>query len=182
MWWILYIESAFFGVFWYNLGMNIFEKVFRALSDAGVKYLVVGGVAVNLHGHARFTGDLDLVVFLDGENLSKMDKAMKEMGYVERLPISLTSLGDKKQVKEWVKKKNFKAFTYFPLNENPLQVDIIIDESLQFEKIAKDCVVKKIGDLDIPVISINGLIEMKKKASRSKDLEDIQMLDNLGKL
>lgn len=38
--------------------------VFKALDDAGVRFLVAGGVAVNLHGYARMTQDLDLVVEL----------------------------------------------------------------------------------------------------------------------
>ncbi|MDP2642250.1 MAG: nucleotidyl transferase AbiEii/AbiGii toxin family protein [Candidatus Peregrinibacteria bacterium] len=162
--------------------MNVFEKVFKALNKAKVEYLVVGGVAVTLHGYARFTGDLDFVVFLERANLERMDKAVKKMGYTERLPISLVSLGDKKQVQKWVKEKNLKAFSYFPSNENPLQIDIIISESLKFEEIAKNKVLKKVGDLEIPVVSLKDLIKMKKKASRSQDLIDIEMLDNISKL
>jgi len=48
-----------------------FEPVLKGLSDAGVRYLVVGGVAVVLHGHLRTTGDLDLVVELSPENLAR---------------------------------------------------------------------------------------------------------------
>ena len=45
--------------------MNLFEKVFRELNKTRVKYLVVGGVAVNLYGYLRFTGDLDLLLLLN---------------------------------------------------------------------------------------------------------------------
>jgi len=46
------------------LGVAIFAPVFEALNGARVRYVVVGGVAVVLHGHARLTTDLDLVVDL----------------------------------------------------------------------------------------------------------------------
>lgn len=53
----------------YNKRMNLFEKVFRELNKAKVKYLVVGGVAVNLYGYLRFTGDLDLLILLNEEKI-----------------------------------------------------------------------------------------------------------------
>lgn len=40
------------------------ESVLKALNDSGVRYLVVGGIAVVMHGHLRTTADLDLVVDL----------------------------------------------------------------------------------------------------------------------
>jgi predicted nucleotidyltransferase len=42
----------------------VFEPLFKALNDAGIRYVVVGGLAVVLHGHARLTADVDLVVDL----------------------------------------------------------------------------------------------------------------------
>lgn len=39
--------------------MNIYANIFKNLNDAGIKYLVVGGIAVNLYGYKRFTADMD---------------------------------------------------------------------------------------------------------------------------
>ena len=44
--------------------MSVYDDVFRSLTAAGVSFVVVGGVAVVLHGHARMTVDLDLVIDL----------------------------------------------------------------------------------------------------------------------
>jgi hypothetical protein len=46
--------------------------LFAALGQAQARYLVVGGVAVVLHGHPRFTADLDLVVALDPDNVRRV--------------------------------------------------------------------------------------------------------------
>jgi len=159
--------------------MNLYEKIFKSLNKEGIKYIVVGGVAVNLHGYMRFTGDLDLLVMLDDENLNKMDKLMQKMGYTERLPIPVLSLQNTHQVKKWLKEKNMKAYSFIPPKDNPLQIDIVIEESLKFEKIASKKIIKKIEDVSIPVVSIEDLIKMKKKSDRPQDIIDIKALNNL---
>lgn len=161
--------------------MNPFERIFRALNKAHVKYMVVGGVAVNLYGFMRFTGDIDLVVLLNEANLAKIECVMHRLGYSERLPISLMDLGNKKQVRTWIREKNLKAFTFTPPYQDKdfLQLDIVIEESLHFEKIALDKTEKRLGSIKIPVISIFDLIKMKKKAHRARDLEDLKVLLDL---
>lgn len=47
--------------------MSIYEPIFSRLNEQGGRYLVVGGLAVVLHGHARLTVDLDRVVDLAPE-------------------------------------------------------------------------------------------------------------------
>ena len=138
--------------------MNLFEKVFRELNKAKVKYLVVGGVAVNLYGYLRFTGDLDLLVLLNEKNLQKIDKVMKKMRYSERLPVSIMDLWNRKQVMKWLKEKNLKAYTFNPPKNNLLQIDIIIEDSLKFATYNKQKNIKKMGALEIPVVSIKDII------------------------
>lgn len=162
--------------------MNLFERVFRELNNAKVQYLVVGGVAVNLHGYVRFTGDLDLLLFLDHKNLEKMDRAMKKLKYSERLPVSIFALSDEKQVKTWLKEKNLQAFTFNPPKGNLLQIDIILEDSLKFNSFNKKKTIKTIGNLHIPVVSIKDIIKMKKKANREKDMLDINVIKHLSEL
>jgi len=162
--------------------MNLFEKVFKALNKEKVQYLVVGGVAVNLYGYVRFTGDLDLLLLLDPENLKKMHKVMKGLGYYERLPVSVKDLGDRKKVELWTKTKNLKAFTFCPPKDNPLQIDVVMDESLRFDKLVKKSVKKSFDNVTIPVVSVDDLIRMKKVAGREKDLADIEFILRLKDL
>ncbi len=82
--------------------MGHFAEVFKELNLKKVKYLVGGGVAVNLYGFARFTGDIDILLLLENENLSKMYKVIEKLKYIERLPVSIMSLVDKTKVKKWL--------------------------------------------------------------------------------
>ena len=63
---------------------NIFNEGFRnfisALNNNGVKYILVGGFAVILHGHARVTGDMDVWIESREENYISLVKAFKEFG------------------------------------------------------------------------------------------------------
>lgn len=159
-----------------------FEQVFKALSKQGVKYLVVGGVAVNMYGYTRFTGDIDILLALDPDNLARIDKVMKEMNFIERLPINIKELGDTKKLDSFVKEKELKAYTYIS-NDNPnVSLDVIVDESLEFGKFYKDRSEIKVWDIKLPVIAIDDLIEMKKIAGRDSDLVDVKALIELKDL
>lgn len=61
---------------------NIFQDDFRdfiqALNNHNVKYIVVGGFAVILHGHARVTGDMDIWVERTSDNYKKLKRAFFE--------------------------------------------------------------------------------------------------------
>ena len=48
-----------------------YEEIIRKFNNAGVRYAIVCGVAVNLHGHIRMTADLDIVLELEDNNLAK---------------------------------------------------------------------------------------------------------------
>lgn len=162
--------------------MTVFEKVLGALNKAKVQYLVIGGVAVNLHGYVRFTGDLDLLLLLNKKNLARIDGVMKRLKYSERLPVSIMELDDVKKVQKWMKEKNLKAYTFNPPRGNLLQIDIIINESLKFEEFYKRKLIKTMGKIKIPVVSINDIIGMKKRAKRDKDLMDLKVLKYLSEI
>lgn len=161
--------------------MGPFEKIFRELNKEKVKYLIVGGVAVNIHGYLRFTGDIDILLLLEEQNLDKIDRVMKKLGYAERLPVSVKSLNDHKLVRKWLKEKNMKAFSYFFAKGVGLMIDILVEESLKFDKVYKHSVKKYFDNVMVPVISIDYLIKMKRKAGRDKDLIDLEALIELKK-
>lgn len=156
--------------------MNLYQEVFTKLDDAKIKYLLVGGVAVNLYGYNRFTGDIDILLALNEGNLQDLDDLMHEMGYVERQPISVKELGNPKKLENFIIEKGLKAFTFISNSKPQLDIDIIIEESLEFDKYNKRKTIIEIWGLKLPMISIDDLITMKKNAGRDKDKIDLEAL------
>ena len=158
---------------------NPYHEIFREFEKTGVQYVIVGGIAVNLHGYSRFTGDLDVILALNEENLEKVSKIMKKLGYTERLPIDVKDLAKEDQVRNWLEKKNMTAYAYVSYRLPQLSLDIIVSHSLRFDEFEGRKDLKRSWGMALPVISINDLIGMKREANREKDMADI---DNLLEL
>jgi hypothetical protein len=60
--------------------VSVFESIFEELNNEGVRYVVVGGLAAVLHGHARLTVDVDLIVDLTPEEAARTVSALVSMG------------------------------------------------------------------------------------------------------
>lgn len=58
-----------------------FKEFIQSLNDNGVRYLVVGGYAVALHGYPLYTKDIDIWVEMTAENASKIKKALDQFGF-----------------------------------------------------------------------------------------------------
>lgn len=157
--------------------MNPYRAIFQALNEAGIRYLVVGGVAVNLHGYRRFTADIDILLALDVENLEKMTVLMRDMGYIERLPITLRVLSDAGQVQKFLTEKGMTAYTFLSNTHERVDIDILAAASLQFQTFDERKVLLDIDEgVKVPVLSVQDLLEMKKGANRQKDVEDVAAL------
>ena len=85
-------------------------EFFKALEKESVRYLVVGGVAVNLHGAERMTSDVDLMLALDAENLNRFLIAVRPFGFKPIIPASLEQLLDPQTLDGWIREKNMLAF------------------------------------------------------------------------
>jgi len=162
--------------------MNIYAEIFKAFNGAKIEYLIVGGVAVNLYGYNRFTGDIDILLALDKNNLEKMEKLMHKLGYSPRLPVEIHELQDTAKLKGWIKEKGLKAYTFINNKRPQLDIDILVEESLVFEKQFKKRTKIKVWDMQLPVISLGNLISMKKKTNRQKDIDDVKALLELKNL
>jgi len=161
--------------------MIIYEEVLRAFQTQKVRYILVGGIAVNLLGSLRSTADMDILVEMSDGNLKKVISVLKKNGYNIKQPVDPMDLADRKTREYWIKKKHMKAFNFY--KDGMLkEVDIIIDTPVSFEDAKKDILKVRSGDITIPVISIDNLIKMKKKTGRSVDKFDIEALRKIKKL
>jgi predicted nucleotidyltransferase len=161
--------------------MIFYEEIFRAFQKQKVKYVLVGGVAVNLLGAMRNTADLDILVEMSDDNLKKIVQILKKQGYKVKQPVDPMKITNKKTREDWIKNKHMKAFNFYKEDELK-EVDIIIDSPVSFDEAEKSTLRIKVDDLMLPVISIDNLIMMKRKTGRAVDKLDIEELEKIKKL
>ena len=58
-----------------------FKEFVQSLNDNEVRYLVIRGYAVALHGHPRYTKDIDIWVEMTPENANRMVAALNDFGF-----------------------------------------------------------------------------------------------------
>jgi hypothetical protein len=155
------------------------ETIFRALERARVRYLVVGGVAVVLHGHPRFTADL--VLALDAVNLRDALRALGELGYAPRAPVAAHEFADPRRRAEWARDKGMTVFSLASPTHPTTEVDLFIEEPFPFEDGYSRAVWADLGDTRVPVASIADLVAMKRRAGRPQDLEDARILEEIAR-
>lgn len=152
-----------------------FEKIFKTLNENNVKYLVIGGAAVNLHGYVRVTHDLDLFIALDESNIKKFATTMKTLNFKPKVPVEIEELGDIEKRQKWVKEKDMKVFSLYGIDTDDI-IDIMIMDYLQFNESYKEKKVVKIKDIEVPLASIKDIIKLKEIAGRAKDIIDLKVL------
>jgi hypothetical protein len=157
----------------------LYEELFRRLAAERIRYVVVGGVALVLHGVVRFTADLDLMVALDHKNLWTFLEAMEGLGYSPKLPLRAEDLANPRLRADWKEMRGMQVFTFYHPQRPMELVDVFIDEPVDFAAVERDSQIFKARDVEIPVISIPHLKQLKALSGRPQDLADIQALEDL---
>lgn len=155
------------------------ERIFEALELAKVRYLVVGGVAVVLHGHLRMTAALDLVVKLDDANATRAIEALGTLGFRARAPVSALGFGDAGVRRSWIEEKGLTVFSLWSPEVPGTEIDLFVAEPFDFEDVDSRAVVADLGGVTARVVSRTDLIRMKRRAGRPKDLDDAAVLESL---
>lgn len=155
------------------------RQIFSALNAAQVDYVVVGGLAVVLHGYLRATADLDLVIGLSADNAGRGMRALASIGLQPRLPVAIEEFADEEKRLDWRDNRNMLVFQLWD-PANPLRsVDVFVDEPIGFADLMADAVVKNMDGLKVRIASIPHLIEMKRRSGRPRDLDDIDKLQQI---
>lgn len=149
---------------------NIFNADFRDFLEAlhrwQVRYILVGGYSVILHGYSRTTGDMDIWVEKTQLNYNKLADAFYEFGMPT---FDMTP-------ENFLNNPNFDVFTF---GRQPVAIDIItaikgLDFSTAFNQ-AKDV---DIEGVVIRLINYNDLLAAKRAAGRPRDINDLNNLTN----
>lgn len=156
------------------------EWVLTALEGASVRYLVVGGVAVVLHGYLRTTLDLDLVLQLDRDNLERALNAFAGLGFRPQAPVPLSSFADPQNRETWFREKNMTVFSLWHPDHPGFAVDLFIQEPFDFGAVYLRALRVPLQGVQVTVVSRDDLVAMKRAAGRTRDLDDIEALSGLS--
>jgi predicted nucleotidyltransferase len=155
------------------------EETLLLLSRAGVRFIVVGGVAVVLHGFLRLTADLDLVLDLDEENVLRAMNALESAGFVPRAPVKLSDFATAEVRRRWIDEKNLQVFSLWSSDRPGFEVDLFVEEPFDFNEAWSSAEAIVVQGAEVRIVSIDHLIAMKRTAGRPHDLEDIAALETL---
>jgi len=161
--------------------MAIFEPLFEALNNGGIRYVVVGGVAVVLHGHPRMTVDVDLVVDLAEMEARKTVDVLLGMGLQSRAPIDPRDFARRDVREAWIRDRGMTVLSLFDPSNPLLVVDLFADYPVSFEELWAHAVQVKLSKTTVRIASIPDLIRIKRMAGRPKDKDDIEQLQAIEK-
>ncbi len=157
------------------------EALVRALNDADVPFIVVGGLAVNAHGYGRFTQDVDLVVRLEPVHVLRLFGALSGLGYRPLVPVTAEGFADPGQRAHWVAEKGMTVLNFHSDAHQETPVDIFATEPFDFQVEHARALLVEVGPgLPMRVLNRNSLISLKRAAGRLQDLADVAELEQLG--
>ena len=152
--------------------MDIYNDEFLSLTSIfeknQVKYLVIGGFAVNRYGYKRTTGDLDIYLKDTKENRQNLIAALEEIGYGR-----FDMLMDVPIVAGYCE----------ILMDNGMYADLMTEvkglKQVDFEEHFSMATVDIVNEIPVRFLHFNHLIDNKKATGRSKDLLDIEELEKI---
>jgi len=154
--------------------MNIFLESHKNLLErfikANVKFLIIGGYAVNYYGYNRTTGDLDIWIKPDNFNKKKLIHVLEEIGF-------------SKDGLQTLNRSNFENVFVFHIWEKPFRVDFLTHISgIDFNKAFSVKEMVLIQDLELPMIDFEHLVLSKMTTNRLRDKADVEELQKIARI
>ena len=138
-----------------------FRELLESFNRHEVRYLLIGGYAVGLHGYPRSTTDIDIAVADDRQNAERIVSALAEFGFTSDVSPELFTRKDSLVV----------------MGVEPVAVDILnYLNGLNFDESYSSRRVIRVEDIDVSVLSLEDLIRNKEETGRLKDLADVEEL------
>jgi nucleotidyltransferase DUF2204 len=154
--------------------MSIFNSDFieyiELLNKHKVAYVLVGGMAVNLHGYRRTTGDMDIFVDTTPKNHLKLRKVHLDFGM---------HMGEMELVENFLNTSKYDVFTF---GTSPIQIDLLTAcKGIDFNEAIKNGIQVEIkNNLKVSVVDYRSLIITKRASNRLRDQADIQELEKVN--
>jgi hypothetical protein len=156
-------------------------RIFKTLQDFKVRYLLCGGLAVNLYGIPRMTADIDLLLDFEEKNLEIFENAIRKLNYEKRLPVPIKNFLNMDDRKKAIQEKNLVAYSYYSQVTGFMDLDVLLDVPMAFEQLWEKKEVRVADNTEIFMVSVKHLIELKEYANRIQDQNDVFLLSKLLK-
>lgn len=142
-------------------------SLFKALREEGVRYVLVGGVAMILHGRARATRDVDLFVSPDAKNVERLRRALRKVTGDDHVD----------EIRAEDLSGEFPAIQYVS-PDGTLVIDIIsrLGEAFAYDDIAFE--EAEVGETVVRVATPEMLFRMKRGTLRDVDRMDASWLQS----
>jgi hypothetical protein len=145
------------------------ERILRALAEHEVDYVLIGGLAVQTHGHVRTTNDADLIPAPDPANLRRLAAALRE------LEARVLNPGEEGRA---IDAKMLPRATIWQFATKDGGIDVMheVPGGRSFKELSKHSLNVQLGDIEVPVVGLDDLIQMKLARGRPVDLADVAAL------
>lgn len=154
-------------------------ELIQCLSDEHIQYVLVGGLAVQLHGFLRATFDIDLVLAMNSTNLARFIAVAKRHGLVPAIPVPIDSLANPDLIDQWHREKGMLAFSLREPQAGGSVVDVLVRPDVPFERLMANAIMGELSGRRVPIASIPDLLAMKRAAGRPKDMLDVIALEKI---
>lgn len=151
------------------------RDIFTVLNSFGVEYVVIGGIAQTLRGVVIRTDDVDICPRRSFENLGRLARALREIEAREWDP----HRGEEVE-RNW-SVEILQVDNLWILRTKYGGLDLLFKPagSGGYDTLSQDADIMEVGDLEVPVVSVDALIEMKEATGRPKDREHLSFLYRL---
>lgn len=142
-----------------------FQEFIELLAKNNVRYLIVGGYAVGLHGFPRYTGDIDDFIAVSEENARMVFKTFADFGFGD-LGLTESDFLEEEIVVE--------------IGREPLKIQVLTGiDGVTFEECWNERIEVRLSGSKVPFIGIESLLRNKEASSRAKDKIDLEELKRI---
>jgi hypothetical protein len=145
------------------------ERILRALAEHGVEYVLIGGLAVQTHGHVRTTNDADLIPAPDPANLERLAAALRALDARVLNPGEEDTVVDAKMLPR-------ATIWQFVTRDGGIDVMHEVPGGRPYGELSDRALHVPLGDIDVPVVDLDDLIQMKLARGRPVDIADVAAL------
>lgn len=155
-------------------------RILHQLDEHRVRYVVIGGLAVQAHGHPRTTQDIDVIVAVDSDNAHALSSALQALGAQLRgVDADLAGI-DPLDPDVLATGANFTLTTDHGWLD--LFAPDLVPGAPSFQELQDDALEVELRGLHVPVASLQHLFAMKRAAGRPHDLTDVEALEQIQAL